>query len=152
MTDTTNVLPLRPANQADADPLVRPDVPPDPPEARPIAEARVRVRGREAKEARRLPQIKWAAAWTRLQLLFVGASLVEARPPALLAVWGRHDQAARAFSKWVRVPRWAWGVVHTWVLAPALRFTEWALDSPAKALATSVVIVTTLMWFHVVSF
>jgi hypothetical protein len=94
---------------------------------------------------------RWTQVWLRLQVLLAGGSLLDLGTPSLLVVWARHVAAAKAWGSPVLTwPRYCWGAVHTCLIAPACRFTEWALDSPPKALASALTIITTLWWFHII--
>jgi hypothetical protein len=86
-----------------------------------------------------------APPWVRLQLLFAGASVID----PMLKLWMEHTASAKAYEhRWARWPVLAWGVVHAWVMAPAVYFWLWATRSLPRAGVTAVVIATTLWWFH----
>ena len=86
--------------------------------------------------------------WLRLQSAFAGASLLDATPPALILIWERHCTAAKAWNTWMlRWPRYAWGAVHTCLIAPVGYFIIWATDSIPKAIGTLIVLLTIALWF-----
>jgi hypothetical protein len=119
------------------------------PEAK--AQARVRAPAR-TREDEPLPpppgggaRLRARAAVSSAQTMATGTNLLAEPPPALLTVWAKHAASARYYDGWLfRWPRFAYGAAHTWVVCPVLRFIEWALDSPPKALAVAGVIVLTL--------
>jgi hypothetical protein len=124
--DVADVLPLRPAGTAQ--PAANAD------HARGPARTREKALG-----------IGW---WLQLQTVLAGGSLIDVGMPALLVVWARHEQAAKAWkTRWLRWPRWAWGVIHTWAVCPVLRTLEWGTESFPKLAVVLAAIYTTLMWF-----
>jgi hypothetical protein len=135
-TDIADVLPLRPADHGSADPLTRPEAGP----ASPTAD--------RAQRAREKKFTAGLGLWLRLQTALAGGSLIDNGMPALLVVWARHEQAAKAWkTRFLRWPRWAWGVVHTWVICPVLRTLEWGTESFPKLAFVVTALVTTLLWF-----
>ena len=72
--------------------------------------------------------------------------LIHLHPPAVSAVWARHHEAA---SHWdaalVRVPRLAWGVMHTGVTG-VIYGLLWATSSPAGFVVLVVLTVACRIW------
>jgi hypothetical protein len=135
-----DVLPLRPADHGSADPLSRPEGGPASPNAQ------------RAQRAREGGKTLWAwGTLGRLQLLLSGASVIDSAPPALLVIWSRHSAAARFYKHWwARWPGFAYGFLHTFVLAAPAYFLVWATDSRPKLVATAVVIIATLWLLKVI--
>jgi hypothetical protein len=122
-----DVLPLRPANAAGAEP-----------------QPAVRAHAREDKpKPQRPPRTRMVAG------VLTGTDPLAKGPPAVFAVWAQHKAAAEFYeSPLVRYPRYLYGAVHAWVVVPLLYLLAWFTDSPPKVIGTAAVVLSSLWFTH----
>ena len=169
MTATTGeapdavVLPLRPS-QGRAKPTAQPaptrvtrtheERPPSPAsgprQAGPAAGVTAVASGAAAGPVPRTSRLRGRVEVSALRSVFEGASLLDAKPPSLAAVWAKHRTSAEYYSAGaVRWPRYVFAVAQMPVAA-VLYFTVWATDSPPKLAVTAAVLVAVLLALHVI--
>jgi hypothetical protein len=74
-------------------------------------------------------------------------SLLHSQPPTFAQAWEHHLACARHYDALLfRWPRYVWGLVHVFVIKPALNFLELVTSSPAWFLVTAAVAAVIWIW------
>jgi hypothetical protein len=122
---------------------------PSPPS--PAARVTVAASGAAADPAAQTSRLRDRVSVSALRPVLEGASLLDAQPPSLAAVWAKQAASASYYSAGLlRVPRYVWGVAVVMPVAMVAYVVPWTLDSPPKAAMTALVTVALLWLLHVI--